>query len=87
LSQHYLAKPVAESGLRLSYDGVGDILYLDFVDEVPDDNVVEVGDGVLASLDEEGRVAGMEVWNFRRRAANGSIPLPLSFESAARVPA
>lgn len=56
--------------MRLTYDPIGDILFLELSDAREDQRVREVAEGVLARIDpESGKIEGFEIQGFRARAS------------------
>ena len=64
--------------MNITYDDVGDILYIDFKGDRTELTSSEAGDGILVQLDREsGAVRAIEIWNFCQRTRDGeSIGLP-----------
>ena len=58
--------------MRITYDAVGDMLFVEFKEPSDDAEIIEAGDGVLVSMDPRTReVFFVEVWTFQRRLGRG----------------
>ncbi len=56
--------------MRLTYDPIGDILFMELSDAREDHRIREVAEGVLARIDRDtGEVEGFEIQGFRARAS------------------
>jgi len=56
---------MGENQIRIRYDQEGDILYI-LVKDGGIKDTVEIGEDVFVEVDEEGKIAGVEVWRARR---------------------
>ncbi len=72
-----------EEGLRIWFDEEGDFLEImlvgkvrGFFRDVGDDIFRDVGDDIWERGDEKGKIRGVAILNFRRRAEKGEIELP-----------
>lgn len=64
--------------MKVSYDEIGDILYIEFGGSRQRLVTHEAGDGVLVQVDDAGSVRVIEVWNFRHRTSgDGDITIPV----------
>lgn len=72
--------------LTITYDHVGDILYVDLEPSRPDEDTSEWAPGVVVRADREtGAVLGFEVQRFTKHAACGEgLTLPIEAELALR---
>jgi uncharacterized protein YuzE len=55
---------MGESQIKVRYDHEGDILYI-LVKEGRIKDTIEVGEDLFVEVDEEGKIAGLEVWRAR----------------------
>jgi len=77
-----MATAVAET-LTLSYDAEGDILYLESVQPYAEQGSTEIGDGIVARLNPQGRaIESLEILGFSRRfaALGDRLTLPVHIE-------
>lgn len=64
--------------MKISYDEIGDILYIELDGSASGLVTHEVGDGLLVQVDSVGAVRVIEVWNFRHRTfGDADIAIPV----------
>ena len=75
--------------MQITYDAEADAMYIEFQDAKPADNV-DIEEGVLADLDSEGRIIGLEILDARERIGDAvladSVPIKQLAPKAALVP-
>ena len=75
--------------MQITYDAEADAMYIEFQDAKPADNM-DIEEGVLADLDREGRVIGLEILDARERIGDAvladSVPIKQLAPKAALVP-
>jgi uncharacterized protein YuzE len=75
--------------MQITYDAEADAMYIEFQDAKPADNV-DIEEGVLADLDSEGRIIGLEILDARERIGDAvladSVPIEQLAPKAALVP-
>ena len=79
-----------DSVMKVQYDPIGDILYIDLFPPTADQIMREVGEGVLLRLQcSTGRLEGYEIHGFIARSEYGlKVELPQTVaELTARIPA
>ena len=53
--------------MKITYDSEADALYIQLRDEVPGYECVDIEEGVVADLDEEGHIIGFEILGAAKR--------------------
>ena len=75
--------------MQITYDAEADAMYIELQDAKPADNV-DIEEGVLADLDREGRIIGLEILDARERIGDAvladSVPIKQLAPKAALVP-